>query len=594
MAQLNYAQQEAVEEPGNCLVVACPGSGKTTLLVEKAAYILESNPDTKLVITTFTKDASNSMLDKIKARIRKADTSRVMVGTFHGLSFKQLRQFGVIEKNINILTEPEQMLYAQRAAELSDMPPEIQENAMQIIEKARISLDYGSLEGNIAALIKAYEGLTAQNKSIDFQDLVRLSVSAMRNGIDPLPCTHLFVDEFQDTDALQYEWIKEYKRKGAVVTVVGDDDQSIFGWRHAMGYEGMEGFLKEFGARKIVMDTNYRCRKEILDPSAKLIGHNKARMNKDLNAAKGNGGYITKVVLANSKEEAAEVVRVVRSNPGSWAVLARTNRRLNAIESTLCSSGVPYRRLGSKSLFDYHGAKIALLLCKAANDNTKATGINHVLKWSGLSEATLTALHTHLGNNLASPGKDPKLFGMKFWLSEGVNEHEMKRYREFLTMMNGWKAQISENNRETLVLNGIESWLETACSNSRELEEAMLLIQTLRKLNGPLKNRIDLIEHSKREDTKTEEEKAQPQPVILTTLHGSKGLEWENVWIVGMEDGVVPSEQSTSVSEERRLAYVGFTRAKERLVVSFSGDKTESPFLQEAEIAVNENPGLNA
>ncbi|HCA27222.1 MAG TPA: hypothetical protein DEP05_06210 [Betaproteobacteria bacterium] len=195
-ARLNFAQQSAVDEESHCLVAACPGSGKTTVLVEKAASILSKTPESRIVVATFTRDAANEMRKRIVSRVGEEMSERISTNTFHGLAFRQLRKSKKIKGGASILTEAEQLSFASRAAAVAGIDIS-REEAMRVIEETRITLAGSGANDEAARLVAAYEDLVKRNRSIDFQDLMRMAVIGMRNGgSPPLKCTHLFITGF--------------------------------------------------------------------------------------------------------------------------------------------------------------------------------------------------------------------------------------------------------------------------------------------------------------------------------------------------------------------------------------------------------------
>ena len=355
---LNPQQREVAELRQHCVAIACPGAGKTKTIAAKAALLL-ADPAVIVGAVTFSKDAAVELRDRILALACDGARKRLIAGTFHSLAFKQLGKR-------DIATDGDRMgLIARVIAELGlEWKPE---EVVPVIE--RIKTNFGRVEAGTAdaQIYAAYQDALTRNGKIDFQDMLRLAVAGMEAGdIAPYPFTDLLVDEFQDTDPLQYRWVELHAKAGARVTVVGDDDQSIYGFRAALGFRGMESFAVSFNAQRVVLGSNYRCHDEILSAADRVIRNNTDRIPKILRAERGPGGA---VATKRSEDEYADAVAAVEAlqphlKAGrSCAILARTNRILDPIEAVCRSHGVPYfRASGSSVLNRPQGALMCNLL----------------------------------------------------------------------------------------------------------------------------------------------------------------------------------------------------------------------------------------
>ncbi|CAE6863772.1 ATP-dependent DNA helicase Rep [Paraburkholderia aspalathi] len=273
----------------------------------------------------------------------------------------------------------------------------------------------------------AYQEALARNGKIDFQDLLRLAVAGMEKGeIQPYPFTDLLVDEFQDTDPLQYRWVELHANAGARVTVVGDDDQSIYGFRAALGFRGMESFASTFDAQRVVLGSNYRCRSEILDAADRLIRHNEDRIPKLLRAERGTGGTVDTQRSDDEYIDAVAALDALQPKLAagrSCAILARTNRILDPIESVCRSHGVPYFRASGRSIINRpQGALMCNLL--EIVQGTRLNGLDAVLGHSGMSSDHLALLHREMGSALAQRQK-------KDLVALGLPEDTATAYRAF-------------------------------------------------------------------------------------------------------------------------------------------------------------------
>ena len=289
MIQLNPEQQEVVDHDGHSLVVACPGSGKTRVIVVKIGHILSRSPKSRVCAVTFTRDAANELKKRLIDDIgSEVVNKRTRVGTFHSLAIRQLRACGQIGK---VASPAEQQIFVQRA--LASCEADITyEEAVQTIETVKSSR--GPVPEEDSPLYQAYAALLKRAQVEDLYDVLKKSLTLMQQGVvPPYPVEYMLVDEFQDTDEIQLAWVLEHVKAGTRVTVVGDDDQSVYSFRRALGYQGMDRFRTATGATLIALGTNYRCRSEILSAAETLICHNQERIAKTLRAARGEGGKVS-------------------------------------------------------------------------------------------------------------------------------------------------------------------------------------------------------------------------------------------------------------------------------------------------------------
>ncbi|MFM0756117.1 ATP-dependent helicase [Paraburkholderia strydomiana] len=558
---LNPQQREVAELRHHCVAIACPGAGKTKTIAAKAALLL-SNPTAIVGAVTFSKDAALELRDRILALAGDSAKKRLIAGTFHSLAFKQLGKR-------DIATDGDRLgLIARVIAELGlNWKPE---EVVPVVE--RIKTNFGRVEAGTpdAQIYAAYQAALERNGKIDFQDMLRLAVAGMETGkIAPYQFTDLLVDEFQDTDPLQYRWVELHANGGAQVTVVGDDDQSIYGFRAALGVRGMESFAETFGAQRVVLGSNYRCRGEILSAADRVIRNNTDRIAKILLAERGPGGT---VATKRSDDEYADAVAAVEtlhpllSAGKSCAILARTNRILDPIEAVLRSHGVLYfRASGSSVLNRPQGALMCNLLQVA--EGRKQNGLDAVLGYMGMSTPLLGALHRDMGPVLVQRLK-------KDLVDIGLPEDTATAYRSFMKRLSEWQ-EMCERRFYSLVLDGVHELMMTYAKNDQAIRAIQGTYDVLSRLSGTFAERI---EYLKRDNNKPAD-----GALVLTTMHSSKGLEWDHVWISRAEEGVVPDEKSTE-SEERRLFYVAMTRARDGLTIATIKKNPVSRFLIESSI----------
>jgi superfamily I DNA/RNA helicase len=562
---LNPQQREVAETRRHCLAVAGPGAGKTKTIATKIALLL-SDPKSLVGAVTFSKDAAVEMRHRI-LKLSSPDAKRRLVdGTFHSLAFKQLRKPGGAK--CDIASDGDRTgLFARVLAE-HGFNWKVEE-AVPVIEKIKTNFGRVTAGTQEAVLYNAYQQALERNGKIDFQDMLRLSVAGMESGeIKPYAFTDLIVDEFQDTDPLQYRWVELHAMAGAHVTVVGDDDQSIYGFRAALGFRGMESFASSFEARRVVLGSNYRCRDEILSAADRVIRNNVDRIPKRLVAERGAGGAVQSQRFDDEYADAAAAVEALQPKLAagqSCAILARTNRILDPIESVCRSHGVNYYRASGQSVLNRpQGALMCNLL--EIVQGTKHNGLDAVLAHSEMSTSDLSALHRLMGATLVQQQK-------KELVAIGLSEDTATAYRGFMKRLSEWQA-LTSRQAYSLALEGVLEWMLGYAKGDTAIRAIQATYDVVSRLNGPFNERIEFL---KRDNNKPVE-----GALILTTMHSSKGLEWDHVWITRAEEGVVPDEKSPE-SEERRLFYVAMTRARDSLVISTIRKNPVSRFVIESE-----------
>lgn len=562
---LNPQQLEVAQARRHCLAVACPGAGKTKTIASKAASLL-SEPGTMVGAVTFSKDAAQELRDRILKLAGPRAKPRLIAGTFHSLGFRQIQRPG---RRRDIASDGDRTGLLIRVLAETGLNWKVEE-AIPVIEQLKTGITHAIDGSPEAILYAAYEDALARNDKIDFQDMLRLSISGMEAGdIEPYAFTHLLVDEFQDTDPLQYKWVELHAAAGACVTVVGDDDQSIYGFRAAMGFRGMEGFATRFEAQRVVLGSNYRCRTEILSAADRLIQHNTDRIAKVLHAEKGLGGTILARRFNDEYEDAAAAVEALqprlRANQ-SCAILARTNRVLDAIESVCRSYGVKYYRASGRSVLDQpEGALMCNLL--QIVQRVKLNGLDAVLGFTGMSTRDLTALHNAMDATLVQKQK-------KELVVLGLSEDTATAYRGFMKRLAEWQS-LCERQFYSLALEGVREWMMMYVRKENAERAVQATYDVIMRLSGSFSDRIEFLKRANNEPT--------PDALVLTTMHSSKGLEWDHVWITRSEENIVPDLKSPE-SEERRLFYVAMTRARETLTITSIRKNPPTRFIHESQV----------
>ena len=587
LSELNPDQLAAAMCEGHTLAIAAPGSGKTKMLSLKAAFLLSKGH--RVVAVTFTRDAAHELLQRTLNVAGQDALPRLLVGTFHSINmlmcFPSRAKTGLgreiltagyskLREPWTIVKEGDRRSFVSRAIDAAKLDLTVAD-ATSLIERVKTDGVKPS-DDAIETLCATYQELLDRQGNIDFLDILLKTNAAIAAGqVSPLQTDFLMLDEFQDTDQIQYDWMRQHALASSKVTCVGDDDQSIYGFRRALGYTGMQKFADEFRATRIVLGTNYRSHSEILRPADDLIKCNLGRNDKALVAAKGPGGAVEWEKFQDKFLEAeacAEAARQATAENASFVVLSRTNRLLDAIELEFTNREIEhFRTSDTGSLLDLPAvaAVIAAVGCLVYPNDLKL--VDKVLAWIGIGEADIRQILQKLWPvaEIISKAALAKL--------DIDREVKMKVFALALKFRS-WRALL--DGGDALITLGMGEMLAQYATSPYESDMAKLGLK-LFETEMPLKQRyMRLMNTIAEKRSKTQEGKL----VTLMTAHGSKGLEFDRVWIVGAQDETFPAKSGQN-EEERRLMYVAMTRARKQLVISAAGSKRESPFIGESKVA---------
>lgn len=615
LSELNPQQNAVALHKGHCLAIAAPGSGKTKTLAVKAAHLLSQGATVGAV--TFTRDAAMELRERILLIAGQKALPFLVVGTFHSIDLLMAfpakaksgsmgseilrRGFSKLSRPWEIVREGKRRGFVMRAIEHSRLDITIEE-ATSIIEgiKSGQVKPENDEQGILASM---YKSIMDRNGVIDFQDILLKTNQGIANKqISPLHCDYLLLDEYQDTDLLQFTWAMHHAKANSILTAVGDDDQSIYGFRRALGYKGMMDFAGQLKAEKIVLGTNYRSHAEVLEPAARLIGLNENRMEKALVSHKGRGGtalwdrYGDRIVEA---ETCCERAKKTLAAGNTFGVLARTNKRLDAIEAQCIKHRIPYTRSDGDSLLKSYEMAVFLsglsAILRLDNKDTDA-----LLAWCGVAEQELIDLHEKLGPDLLTKQTNHSriIANMTTVTDEGKKALRLvqRRFEEWGLMLSaGAVTYVVDKLHQLLTEHTTDKRSKTTLQIVAEIFSKAVVASTTEEDGasggaGQMLARVKRIQAMIKGPEK--EKEVEGNPVALMTAHGSKGLEYDVVWILGAEDGSWPDEGS-SMQEERRLFYVAMTRARKVLLISAAGKPPISPFVDEAEVErAPEIPGL--
>lgn len=584
---LNPGQHDAVYADGNLLITACPGSGKTFVLRERAIRKLKQHPDELGVAVTFTKDAAQEIEHRILAAFPEAG-GRMTCGTFHSLCKRQLEAANIQVHLVNDFKRTELIVRA-----IKELSPSLDvAEAIAYIDKIKTqlhpSIDLTGENRSFGVVYLRYQELLSQLDAMDFSDMIIKTTQMMETGrVEPLNCTFLMVDEAQDSDPIQWAWVKAHIDKGIEVTAVGDDDQSIYSWRNCSGISGLLSYMANANASHVSLGTTYRCAHEIVVPAGKLIEHNKERMPKVLRTENLDQGTVNVIQYESEQAELNEMVNIIsRSGIASdWGILVRTNRQAEKVEAAVGAlideRKFEVSRKSGASFWDLAESATLLALCKSLVFD-EMVGVDTVLSMAGLGESNLRRLHKRY---------PPRKKGS---LSDFLREtpHQSSRTTgiegHFAKLASQWRMMLSRGNTEmpleamkAYVLEGYRFGMGVSPGSAKYARADRILSAAARSISSAdgsakaISNRLRNISNEQTQEGDQIDRKA----AKLLTMHSSKGLEFKNVWIFAA-NASKDEMDGTDVEEERRLFYVAMTRAKSRLYITHS--ETPTRFIAEA------------
>lgn len=587
---LNDKQREAVlYNNGPLLIIAGAGAGKTKTLTTKIAYLIEESITTpyNILAITFTNKAAKEMKDRLGVLIGNL-AKKVQVSTFHSFGLKLLKEnYNLLgyDRNFVIMDSDDSLTVVKKIIKDLGYDPKIYnpkairnkisscKNEM-ISAKAYERFAVSDYEQVVHKVYEKYEQKLRQNNSVDFDDLLLLPIQLFRESPDTLKkyqdlYQYILIDEYQDTNQAQYILTKMISEKNRRITCVGDDSQSIYSFRGA-NYKNILNFEKDYPDAKIILlEQNYRSTSTILDAANQVIKNNTQRKDKKLWTDRGVGEKIKYYRAYNERDEAQYVIRKIKEliNKGieykDIAILYRTNAQSRVVEEEMLKENLPYRVIGSFYFYSRKEIKdlIAYLrLIHNSKDNISLLRVINTPK-RGIGLKTIENLTTKAD-----------LKGISIY--EAINsgkELEFKKTIEKLKEISK-DLTLTELIDKVLDASGLKKELESEQTLEAEvrlenLEEFKSITKSFEEKEGLISLEDFLLEISLISDV--EEYKDDPNRISLMTVHSVKGLEFDHVFVIGMEEGLFPHMNSLmeniALEEERRLCYVAITRAKDDL-----------------------------
>ena len=607
---LNSAQRTAVCSPTpTLLVLAGAGSGKTRVLVHRIAWLIkaENVAPQRILAVTFTNKAAKEMRTRIETLLG-IPTRELWVGTFHGLAHRLLRRHATdagLPGTFQILDSDDQHRIIKRLIKSLQLDenhwPARQAqwfiNAQK--EEGRrtrhMSVPHDPFEAQMLRIYQAYEELCDRSGLVDFAELLLRVHELLRDHPDLLAFyrkkfEHILVDEFQDTNRIQYAWLRLLSQENQNLFAVGDDDQSIYSWRGAI-VENLQHFQQDYPAHTLIrLEQNYRSTGNILAAANALISHNENRLGKDLWTELGTGEAISVYSAFNEQDEAYFVVNRLRAwsqegNPRrEAAILYRSNAQSRQFEEKLMSMGVPYRVYGGLRFFERAEIKDALAYLRLLanrdddasferiiNTPTRGIGAKSLDLMRDLARRESTSLW-HTMERLCLAESVPLRTRNPLMQFKGLIEH-LGEITPEMTLWEKTKKTITDSGLLEHYRKERSEQAEQRVENLEELVNAARQFEQEPTLDPELSVLEQFLAHAALESGENQAS-TDHDCVQLMTLHAAKGLEFELVFLVGLEEGLFPSLQSLDepgrLEEERRLCYVGITRARKKLYLTYA------------------------
>ena len=607
---LNERQCSAVTAPmGNTLVLAGAGSGKTRVLVSRIAWLIEVqniSPHAILAVT-FTNKAAGEMKTRL-GDLLDCPLQGLWVGTFHGLCHRLLRRHyedAKLPQQFHILDSDDQARVIKRAIATLNLDIEqwpvkqaqsfINARKDEGLRPQHINVQqYGPIR-TLVQIYQAYEQACQKAGVIDFAEILLRTHELLRDNAALLAHYQqrfqaILVDEFQDTNTTQYAWIRLLAGEHAVVMAVGDDDQSIYGWRGAK-VENIQRFSQDFSNTQVIrLEQNYRSTSTILDAANALIAHNGSRMGKQLWTDGHAGEKIVVFSAFNELEEARFVSDRIASeiNRGrsveDIAILYRSNAQSRVLEEALLRAGIAYRIHGGVRFFERAEIKDAMAYLRLTSNTDDDTAFERIVNFPtrGIGDKTLDDLRALAKSEQLSLWQA----ALQLISSGQLPQRASTALSAFLALITLLQSQtetleLDEQIRSVLMLSGLSAHFEKSKMDKSEskLENLAELVNAAKEFRYEQTDEDELpllvafLAHASLEAGEMQADENE-RYVHMMTLHAAKGLEFPVVFMVGLEEGLFPGKQSMEepgrMEEERRLCYVGMTRAMEKLMISYA------------------------
>lgn len=615
LQSLNPQQREAVmHTEGPLLLLAGAGSGKTKVITHRIAHLVgakEVAPEQVLAVT-FTNKAAREMQERVAELVGRRRAEQIQVSTFHALCSRILRAdiehlgykrnfsiYGVSDQ-LRLIKDLMARIDADHGLSVDTILWKISDAKNRLIAPAQLSpFMRGDVIGEMTRRVyPEYQKSLKSYNAVDFDDLIMLTVRLFNEHPPVLEkyqerFRYIMVDEYQDTNAAQFELVRRLAAKWRNLCVVGDDDQSIYGWRGAEPGNILD-FEQHFaGARTIKLEQNYRSSGRILTAANAVIKQNKKRSDKALWTAGIDGEKVGIVRCLDAEDEARAVIERIRHNLSSkrmayreHAILLRTNAQTLAFEQELRFAEIPYVLIGGQQFFDRKEVKDAIAYLRFLVNPYDEVNLLRILNYPRRGIGRTTA-DTLIRTSVATGEPLCKILPRARML-DGVNAKAAEAIDGFVTLVDSFKRRfraggdLARTARELFAAIGLEAELRRDPDPKEKIERRIENVEevinaiasyTGRDAKPTLTGFLEKVALLDRDEpgSDSKEKKLAQDAVVLMSLHGSKGLEFPQVFLPGFEEGFLPHKKSVSetvdVDEERRLCYVGITRAREKLTI---------------------------
>lgn len=594
LESLNPQQQKAaLSITGPLLIIAGAGTGKTKTLTHRILHLIHSGvaPENILAIT-FTNKAAREMRDRVMALLPQHEDSFPTVSTFHSLGVRILRQYHTkihVNKYFNILDTQDKISLIKQAMATEGIDTKQWEprKIASIISRAKndeknpetFEVNKNPLTSMVKLVWPRYESLKRSEQSLDFDDLLSETYALLKNNPDILKhyqnrWQYIHVDEYQDTNTIQYKTVKLLAGEAQNICAVGDGDQNIYSWRGA-DMKNILNFEKDFpGSHVVMLENNYRSTKRILAAAHEIISKNKERVDKKLITENDEGAKVVLYEAFSAHQEAAWVATKAAAyislgvNASEIAVLFRTNFQSRIMEEAFLNLGIPYHVLGVK-FFQRKEIKDMMSYLKVAFNSESLADVKRSINEPKRGLGKVAVAHIFAGQSEKLSGKAKESYQQYLNIIEEIanfsQEHEPSETVKFAIRKSGFEQQLGQGNDD----------------DKERLENIKELVTYAKKYDdreNPYEEFFEEVALLSDQDNIDENDENGGR-VKLMTIHASKGLEFSHVFVVGLEQGLFPSQRDDATTkheqeEERRLCYVAFTRAKEMLHLSYAKLRT--------------------
>ena len=608
---MNENQLKAIlKTQGAVMVIAGAGSGKTRVLTNRIAYLIaEKNVlESNILAITFTNKAAKEMKERIYSLV--GETSKyIWINTFHSMCVRILRQHIDLlgyNKNFTILDTSEQKTIIKNIvkelnlSEDSYQPNNIlkiisnSKNSMISVNEMKAQARFGFMK-NVAEIYEYYQKYLKKNSVLDFDDLMLKTIVLFEKHPEVLAIyqnkfEYIHVDEYQDTNVIQYKLIKMLSEVHKNICIVGDDDQSIYSWRGACS-DNIINFEKDYeDVEAIFLDQNYRSNSTILDAANAVIKNNTDRKDKALWSENKGGDKITVYAATNDKDETDDIAKKILDlktqgiDYKDIAILYRANYLSRSMENSCMAFGIPYKLIGSLKFLQRQEIRDLLAYMNVIvnkNDEFSLRRIINVPK-RGIGASSMAKIDNYAeqyGLSLFEALKNIDMIGVSKKIITNIH---------LLTQLIEKYSQTEQYSIEDLIVgiykdSGYESMLKESADAYAEsrIENISELVSSAKQFSSMNDNLIDFI--SEMSLTSDADDENEDDSVVLSTVHAAKGLEYRVVFIMGLEENLFPSirdaesseDERNKMEEERRLAYVAITRAKEKLFMSYANRRMQ-------------------